>query len=120
MVQNTLFTNPKNDARRAPAAVVKELVDVHGMAPRVARNLPIRAAFARLYAFRRKAMAHTGESLRATARELADDLRARAGDEAATADDLTELAIAALAVLDAGHLRRVAAGLANLCGELSA
>lgn len=118
----TLFANPppERDERPAPPEVVRELIDVHGLNPYTARRLPLRVAYARLWAARRKCMTFGPQGRREVAGEVAGKLRAALAEDITCTRTLTNLCLEALCVCDSTEVERVAAGLANLLESLAA
>lgn len=116
---NTLFANPKRAAKpgRAPDWVIERLTKL-GIPERVARKLPVRAAFGRMYDLERKARVPSAEFKASEASRLSALLSGLTEEEDAAViqDAINE----ALVILNSGELTRVSRGLAAFLRELAA
>lgn len=115
-----LFQNPKAEAKRGvtPDWVIAELV-ARGVSIKTARALPVRAAFGRLYALRRKAFQLSPAGRAAEANRVADILARAVEDESASEHHTQDACLEALSLLPTTELTRVAAGLRNLLREVA-
>lgn len=120
-MSKTLFDNrTKTKKARTPTFVVRELVDEHGMTEKAARALPVRAAFARMFAYRRKAMALPEPARKEEAARVAELLRNLGNESDPCANELTNAVVEGLALIPTASLKRVCLGLANLLAETAA
>lgn len=113
-----LFNNQsKTKSAKLPIAAVQELVS-YGVSAEAVRRMPVRQAWARLYAFRESGLSVSESQAKREAMRVSKLLAELASESDPSPHELTNAANEALSTLPADLLKRVCAGLANVLTEV--